>query len=120
LVDVLTPHIGGVVEFYRLEENELRIVAQVPGYTSHVIGSRNLDMALAGDFDGDGQVELLVPNQARTELAGIRRTEEGAVVAWTLDLEGRLNSNLAAVTLKSGEMVVGAGREDGVLRIWHP
>ena len=120
LVDVLTPHIGGVVEFYQLEDDELRIVAQVPGYTSHIIGSRNLDMALAGDFDGDDHVEVLLPNQDRTELAGIQRTDDGAVVAWTLGLEGRLNSNLAAVTLKSGEMVVGAGQDNGILRIWHP
>lgn len=120
LVDVLTPHIGGVVEFYQLDGNELRIVAQLPGYTSHLNGSRNLDMALAGDLDGDGLVELLLPNQARTELGGIQRTEDGAAVDWTVDLDGRLSSNLAAVTLNNGELVVGAGREDGVLRIWHP
>jgi hypothetical protein len=120
LVDVLTPHIGGVVEFFQLEGDELRIVAQVPGYTSHIIGSRNLDMALAGDFDGDNQVELLLPNQSRTELGGIQRNDEDAAVAWTVDLEGRLISNLAAVTLKNGEMLLGAGRDDGVLRIWHP
>lgn len=118
LVDVLTPHIGGVVEYYRLDGNELKIVAQTPGYTSHVIGTRNLDMAVAGDFDGDGAVELLLPIQARTELGAIRRTDSAAEVAWTLPLDGKLSTNLAAVATANGHIVLGAGREDGTLRIW--
>jgi hypothetical protein len=118
LVDVLTPHIGGVVEFYRLEGDTLRIVAQVRGYISHVIRTRNLDMAAAGDFDGDERVELLLPSQARTELGGIRRTVDGAEVAWTVAVEGVVSTNLAAVTLADGSMAIGLGRDDGVLRLW--
>jgi hypothetical protein len=119
LVDVLTPHIGGVVEYYRLDGNELKIVAQQPGYTSHVLGSRNLDMAVAADFDGEGNIELLLPNQARTELGAIRRTDNGAEVVWTLPLDGRLASNLSVVTTADGRLLLGAGREDGTLRIWQ-
>ncbi|UCG24977.1 MAG: hypothetical protein JSW55_03000, partial [Chloroflexota bacterium] len=120
LVDVLTPHIGGVVEFYQMMGDQLQIVAEVPGFTSHVIGSRNLDMALAGDVDGDGRIELLLPNQARTELGAIRRTSDGAEVAWKAPIDGVLSSNLAAVTLADGSMIVGAGRDDGTLRLWAP
>ena len=72
LASVLTPHIGGIVEFYRIQGDELEIVAQVPGYSSHEIGSRNLDRALAGDLDGDGRIELLVPDQAQESLGAIR------------------------------------------------
>ena len=118
LADVLTPHIGGVVEFYRLEKETLRIVARVPGYKSHVLGSRNLDMALAGDLDGDGFVELLVPDQGLTELGGIRRTAAGAEVAWTIPIGGLASTNIAAVTTTGGRMVIGIGRQDGVLRVW--
>jgi len=89
IVDVLTPHIGGIVEFYRLENGKLNVVAQAPGFRSHEIGSRNLDMAVAGDFDGDGRVELLVPNQTLDEIGGIRRTSDGAEVAWTLPIDGK-------------------------------
>ncbi len=120
LVDVLTPHIGGIVEFYQLVGDQLVIVAQVPGYTSHIIGTRNLDMALAGDVDGDGAVEVLLPNQERTELGAIRRTATGAEVAWTIPVGGRTITNLAAVSLADGGLGVGLGREDGILRIWHP
>jgi hypothetical protein len=120
LVDVLTPHIGGVVEFYQWQGDELRIVAQVPGYTSHVLGSRNLDMAAAGDFDGDDRVELLLPSQQRTELGAIRRTADGAEVAWTVPVGGSVSSNLGAVTLNDGRLAIGIGRDDKTLRIWQP
>jgi hypothetical protein len=120
LVDVLTPHIGGVVEFYRLEGDDLRIIAQVSGFTSHVFGSRNLDMVVAGDFDGDGRTELLLPDQTRTELGAIRHTSEGAEIAWTLDLDERLQTNIMAVALSDGGMVVGIGMAKRTLRLWVP
>ena len=120
VVDVLTPHIGGIVGFYRMQGQELRVVAQVGGYTSHMIGTRNLDMAAAADFDGDGRIELLLPTQFRTELGAIRRTQGGAEVAWTVSVGGRAATNLAAVTLSGGSLAVGVGRDDGALRLWLP
>ena len=120
LADVLTPHIGGIVEFYRWDGDALTIVAEKGGYTSHVIGTRNLDMAAAGDFDGSGRSTLLLPNQARTELGGIQHTEEGAMVVWTLPVEGTVVTNVAATTLVGDRLAIGVGREDGVLRIWQP
>jgi hypothetical protein len=119
---VMTPHIGGVAEFYRLEGAELRIVARVGdvGFTSHALGSRNLDMAAAGDFDGDGRVELLVPDRAMESLVAVRRTADGAEVAWSVPVGGRLTTNIAAVTLPDGSMAVGVGWDDGTLRVWLP
>ena len=70
-----------MVEFFQLENNELRIVAQVPGYTSHIIGSRNLDMALAGDFDGDGVVaggDMDAIRRVRMRFSSRERSTAGA------------------------------------------
>ena len=143
---VLTPHIGGVVEFYRLVGDELRMTAQVSGtdlpslapqstdtaavgdfttvpmqgFGSHVLGSRNLDLAVAGDLDGDGRIELVVPNQDRTHLGGIRRTEDGASVVWSVPVGGALHTNLAAVTLPDGTIALGAGHTGNAIRVWLP
>lgn len=119
IAEVLTPHIGGVVGFYRLDGDSLEIVAQLPGFSTHVLGSRNLDMALAGDMDGDGRIELLVPTQDMTELAGIRRTGSGAAVAWTVPVGGTLTTNLAAIDLGDGRFAVAAGSDEN-LRVWLP
>ncbi len=120
LTAVRTPHIDGVVEFYRWQGNELMLVAELPGYTSHVIGSRNLDMAMAGDFNGDGRTELLLPTPDLTQLGGIQHTDEGATAVYHLDIGGELASNLAGVALGDGGTAVGPGRTDNVLRIWQP
>ena len=121
LVDVLTPHLGRVTEFFRLEGDTLQIVAQVQaGYTSHAIGSRNLDMAVAGDFDGDGQTELLLPNTAGNELGAIRRTPDDAEVVWTLPIGGRISTNLAAISYGGQGLALGVGQTNGVLRLWLP
>ncbi|CAN5121832.1 hypothetical protein BH24ACT19_BH24ACT19_04700 [soil metagenome] len=115
-----TPHVGGVIEFYApdFETGELEIVATVPGYSTHRIYSRNLDTARAGDLDGEGSWELLVPNQEYTELGAIRRAADGAEVAWELPVGGKLATNLASATDAGGHASVAVGREDGVLRIW--
>ncbi len=117
---IRTPHVGGVVEFYGVDTSagELKVAATRPGYNSHRIYNRNLDTARAGDFDGDGRWELLVPNQSYTELGAIRHEEGGAEVAWTLPVGGTLATNLAATTASDGRTSLAVGRAGGVLRIW--
>ncbi len=118
LVSVRTPHIGGEVNYYRWEGDRLILVASIDGFSSHVIGSRNLDMAIAGDFDGDGAPEVLVPDQAMLNLAGLQRVNSGVEVDWVLPIGSKLRSNLAVAVLANGSVVLGAGRADGVLRLW--
>ncbi|WP_276261028.1 hypothetical protein [Haloglomus litoreum] len=115
---VRTPHIGGTAEFYRLDGARLRIAATLDGVSSHAIGSRVLDGAVAADADGDGRFELIVPDDARERLVGIRRTADGAEAAWSVPVGGRVASNLHAVTV-GDHLVLGVARSDGVLRLWR-
>lgn len=118
LVDVLTPHIGGIVEFYRLQDGRLNIVTKIKGYSSHQIGSRNLDMAIAGDFDNDGQIEIIVPDQGFTKLGIIKHGRKGAEIISNIDIGGKLSTNISVAEGNSENLILGVGREDGVLRIW--
>lgn len=118
IADVLTPHIGGVVEFFQLNGDELLRTAAIRGYSTHVIGSRNLDMAFAGDFDGDGRYELLVPTQDFRSLTAIRRTDDGVEEAWQIPIGERITTNIAAVVLSAGNIVLGLGSADGTVWIW--
>ena len=117
---VRTPHIGGIVEFHRRRDAEVGVATQLDGYSSHLLDSRNLDMGLAGDFDGDGVLELLLPTQDFVRLGAIERTSFGARVDWEVELGGLLSTNIAAVRQADGQMLVGAGHEGAVLRLWLP
>lgn len=117
LVEVITPHIGGTVAFRSLGGPELAREAAVDGYTSHVLGSSNLDMAVAADADGDGQVELVIPTQDRTSMAGVAHTERGAEEVWRVALGARIITNIAAAHI-GGELVLAIGTDDHRLLIW--
>jgi hypothetical protein len=114
LVDVRTPHIGGIVEFFQLNEGKLDVFMEIRGYSTHSIGSRNLDTALAGDFNNDGIIELLAPDQGHINLGII--SFEGVIAS--LPLDGILTSNLTAAEL-DGKLYVGAGTQ-GNLKVWIP
>ena len=120
LAVVRTPHIGGVVEFYRLEGNQLAITAEFPGVTSHIIGSRNLDQAAAADIDGDGHVELLVLSPDMTEFIAIQRTHTGADQDFRLPIGAVATSNIAGALLPDGRLAIGVAKADNSLRIWLP
>jgi hypothetical protein len=113
---VRKPHVGHELQFFRREGDALRVVAGQDGYQSHTIGSRNLDGAVAGDLDGDGTIEVLLPTTARNTLGAVRRTEGGAEEAWTVPVGGRLGTNVGAVAV-NGKLTVAAGY-DGGLRFW--
>ncbi len=127
LVVVRTPHVGGVIEYYRYQDGALVIVAELPGYTSHVLYTRNLAMAVAGDFNGDGRLELAIPDQEREIIAGICRTTDGetqsAEVVWRLPVGGLICTNLAAMSVTDSNgtelLALAVGTSDDRLRVWR-
>jgi hypothetical protein len=118
LVDVRTPHIGGIVRFYQFNGESMEVVTQLEGYTSHILGSRNLDMAVAGDFNGDGRPEIVLPSQDRSRIAGIQHNDNGAEVVWELPLDSTLSTNLSALNMPDGKLALAAGTSNGNLRVW--
>jgi hypothetical protein len=86
---------------------------------SHVNGSRNLDQAVAGDFDGDGAVELIVPSRDQKSLIALRRIGDSVEEVWELELDSRISTNLAVVETNDGGLALGVGTEDGILHIWQ-
>ena len=121
LAAVRTPHVSGPVEFYSLdrENGELQIVAHAGEYLSHTLYSRNLDAVRAGDLDGDGSWELLLPDASYTALEAVRHTEGGVETVWRLPLGGTLATNLASATDSEGRVALAVGTAEGKLRIWR-
>ena len=120
VVDVKTPHIGGVMEFFRFTGDSLQLAAALPSVTTHAIGSRNLDQTVAGDFNGDGQPEVLALDEARRALIAVQRDKDGASEVWRLDAAADVVSNFAPVELLDGGLAMAVGTADARLRIWLP
>ena len=114
LASIRTPHIGGIVEFFQYNNGRLEIVKEIKGFSTHSIGSRNLDSAIAADFNNDGIVELLAPDQPHTSLGVISING----VLTTIPLNDMLTTNLSGTEV-DGKLYVGAGTQDQ-LRIWVP
>lgn len=65
---VTTPHIGGTLKLYRLENGGLSLAAERYGFSNHRIGSRELDLSAILDFDGDGVADIVLPDDSRRRL----------------------------------------------------
>jgi hypothetical protein len=77
---VKTPHIGGTLHFVELRNDDLVQVGQMPGFSNHAIGSRELRLSANADIDGDGRPELALPTGDRRALR-IVRFREGRLTA---------------------------------------
>jgi len=117
LAVVRKPHVDHTLEYYRFDGESLSVVATLGGFSTHTYGSRVTDGALAGDLDGDGRVEALVPTTDRTALAAVRRSEGGARVVWERSLPGPVGSNVTGVALADG-LAVGAA-SGGTVTVWQ-
>jgi hypothetical protein len=100
----------------------LEQVASADTYSTHNIGSRNLDLGIVTDADGDGQLDVLLPIQDMTELAVVTRdptSDTGTREVGCIELGGRVTGNIAA-TLTDRGVAYAVGVSDGTIRFWLP
>ncbi len=62
------PHIEGTLRVVKWQGTKLAKVYEACCFSNHFIGSRELTLSAAVDFDGDGILELVIPNTTRMEL----------------------------------------------------
>lgn len=65
---VQMPHALGLLRVWTLRAGKLVQIAQVPGVSNHVNGSRRMGLSAVADFDGDGVPDLAVPSFDRGSL----------------------------------------------------
>jgi hypothetical protein len=64
---VITPHLSGSLRLYRLTGNSLNEVARMDGFTNHIIGSRDLDLARV--VSTGKKARIVIPTIDRRSLA---------------------------------------------------
>jgi hypothetical protein len=65
---VRQPHVVGQLEIWSWRNDDLKKVAELPDAANHIAGTRALDMAAVGDFNGDNIADIAVPSLDRTRL----------------------------------------------------
>jgi len=68
---VETPHIGGTLKLARFDGASLRVVASMGGFSNHEIRAREQRLSGVADFDGDGAMDILLPDARREQLVAV-------------------------------------------------
>ncbi|MFT6293336.1 MAG: hypothetical protein ACJAR2_003962 [Ilumatobacter sp.] len=122
VIDIQTPHIGGILQFFRFDgHDKLERVAFTEPYSTHSIGSRNLDLGIVSDADGDGQLDVVLPTQDRQILAVVTRddaTPSGTREIFRFPLDATLTTNISAQQASSGAVGYALGTSDGRIIVW--
>jgi len=86
-----------------------------------VIGSRNLDLGIVVDADGDGTLNVVIPTNDRSALGVLKRddSEQGVELVATVPFPGQLTTNVAVSEPGTGDAVsIAIGTSTNTLRIW--
>jgi len=124
---VRTPHLGGPLERFHIAGARLEVTRYVLGVTNHVLGSRNLDLAVLLPAPAPRDVDVLaLPGLDLRQVHVVACTDAGCVPELMLWLHAPLSSNLAACW-RGAQLVVYAGEADGSLQsfdldasLWRP
>ena len=86
-----------------------------------MIGSRNLDLGIVTDADGDGRLDVLLRSQERDELAVVTRddcAENGLREIARVALGSTLTTNVSAVRHGDDGIAYAVGTDDGRVVVW--
>jgi len=99
---VVTPHIGGILQLWRLTGDRLTKVHQSLGYSNHAIGSRILELSAVGDFNG-GVADLALPSADRSGLRIVTFNGPSAEMA-----EISVPAEITGGVVASGDTIIAA------------
>lgn len=117
---VETPHIGGMLRFISLTPKGVLEEQALHGFSNHAIGSRELDMAAVIDWNGDGILDLAVPDASRSRLQIVSAADGKAKVIASLPADGRHAARITTAVVASdlerdGVPELAYGLSDGTL-----
>lgn len=115
---VVTPHIGGTLEFWEYRNGRMVREMQLKGFSNHAIGSRVQEMSATADFDGDGIADLALPDNSRSIIRIISLAGGQAAEIKRIRMPGEIVTEILALKLKGATRpVLLAGLATGKLAI---
>lgn len=115
---VVTPHIGGVLQFWEYRNRKLHWKKQLNGFSNHAIGSRAQRMSVSADFNGDGITDLALPSHDRRAIRIISLAGGSVAQSAHVKLPGRVVTEIIAVRAdKTKRPILVMGLDTGQLAI---
>lgn len=116
IAEVVTPHIGGTLRFWTWTGSRLIELAQSYGFSNHAIGYREQRLSATADFNGDGRLDLALPDVSRRQLIliGFDKKSGGKKLSKlaTIRLPARI-SGAVSVVMKKKKPHIRLGLVDG-------
>ncbi|TYB33039.1 MAG: hypothetical protein FXF49_08405 [Flexistipes sinusarabici] len=119
IVNVVTPHIGGKLQFLRVHNNSLIQTAEFTPVSSHRIGSKKLGMGLVADFNGDAVPEVIVPDTAHKKLLVIKKSGTKVEKIHEIKLNSNLCTNITGYADNSGVKALAFASCNGLVYIYR-
>jgi hypothetical protein len=113
IVAVVTPHLGGVLTLYELEGERLVPRPMLQDVSNHAIGSADLRLHAVIDWNDDGVLDVVVPDQSRRVLRFITLKGGVAVEIDRVDLGAEMIPPMRQRSWKGGAWEIVVRLKDG-------
>lgn len=105
---VITPHLAGILQFYRLQNGKLVKISQDSGYSNHFIGSNELRLSTVIDVNSNGIPDLVLPSLSRRGLLMVGTQKGKFTKLASIALPARIDRAIGSrVVDNKPEIVVG-------------
>lgn len=114
IVVVETPHLAGLFKVYAYSNGKdtMRAGGQIPGFSNHQIGSRELHLSATAFINADPLPDLLIPSLDRRTLYGVSIGAGQFQVLTRIPLPARINRAIA-VDGEATNLEITVGLDDG-------
>jgi hypothetical protein len=112
IAGVWTPHIGGTLKFWSLNENSLTQIGSMRGFSNHFIGSREQRLSAISHVDDNGTLDLILPSAGRNAIRMIGFVNGKLKELASLNMPHQIDKAIA-VTGKGKKSIFTVGLSDG-------
>jgi hypothetical protein len=105
---IITPHLAGSLRLYKMQGASLQEMARLDGFTNHINGTSNLDLARIDRLANGDAPAIIIPTLDRRALAAITFQNGGLKVLCQKQAHGQIvellssKAGIAQIVLQSG------------------